>query len=138
MARVTVEDCKKIIPNHFELVVLASRRARDISTGSPILVERSNDKNAVVALREIAIKKLNIDLIRDSLLKDFRKNLQAEEGVEDEKQENYIEAEMEEGSKFTHDFEDDFAEQEAMINEEELLEEGMSFEDMDLDTEDDK
>lgn len=74
MARVTVEDCKKIIPNHFELVVLTSRRGRDISTGSPILVERSNDKNGVIALREVAAKKFNVDLMREALLKDFRKN----------------------------------------------------------------
>ena len=94
MARVTVEDCKKIIPNHFELVVLASRRGRDISTGSPILVERSNDKNGVVALREIASKKLNIDLIRASFLQDFRKNSYVEDDLDDNKQENYLEIEM--------------------------------------------
>ena len=54
MARVTVEDCAKVIPDRFELVVLASRRARDISSGAEIKVERDNDRDAVVALREIA------------------------------------------------------------------------------------
>ncbi len=136
MARVTVEDCKKIIPNHFELVVLASRRGRDISTGSPILVERSNDKNGVVALREIASKKLNIDLIRASFLQDFRKNSYVEDDLDDNKQENYLEIEMGEENKFTHNFDDDFEQSDSLIDEGELLEEGMSFEDVDLDDKD--
>ena len=53
MARVTVEDCVDKVPNRFELVMLASHRAREIGTGSPITVERDNDKNPVVSLREI-------------------------------------------------------------------------------------
>ena len=56
MARVTVEDCVKAIPNRFELVLIAAHRARALSTGSGITVERENDKDAVVALREIAEK----------------------------------------------------------------------------------
>ena len=54
MARVTVEDCVDKIPNRFDLVMLASHRAREISSGSVITVDRDNDKNPVVALREIA------------------------------------------------------------------------------------
>ena len=54
MARVTVEDCIDKLPNRFELVLLAAHRARLISQGAPITVERDNDKNPVVALREIA------------------------------------------------------------------------------------
>ena len=54
MARVTVEDCVTKVPNRFQLVMLASQRARNISAGAEILVERDNDKNPVVALREIA------------------------------------------------------------------------------------
>ena len=54
MARVTVEDCVDKVPNRFELVLLAAHRARAISNGSPITVERENDKNPVIALREIA------------------------------------------------------------------------------------
>jgi DNA-directed RNA polymerase subunit omega len=68
MARVTVEDCVVHIPNHFELVVLASRRAQDITAGAPLLVDRDNDKNPVVALREIAKSALNIDMLRQSLV----------------------------------------------------------------------
>jgi len=61
MARVTVEDCIDKIPNRFELVLLASHRARTISAGAQIAVQRDNDKNPVVALREIADKKIATD-----------------------------------------------------------------------------
>ena len=54
MARVTVEDCVEKVPNRFELVMLAAQRSRDISAGAEITVDRDNDKNPVVALREIA------------------------------------------------------------------------------------
>ena len=91
MARITVEDCKKIISNHFELVVLASRRGRDIASGSPLLVEKDNDKNAVIALREIAAQKLNIDLLRENLEQDFRKVRPSDDIPEDNQIENYIE-----------------------------------------------
>ena len=69
MARVTVEDCVERIPNRFELVLLAAQRARNISRGEEITVDRDNDKNPVVALREIAdqtitLEKLNGDLIK--------------------------------------------------------------------------
>lgn len=137
MARVTVEDCKKIIPNHFELVVLTSRRGRDISTGSPILVERSNDKNGVVALREVAAKKFNVDLMREALLKDFRKNKPVEDNLDDNKQDNYLELEEDQEGKISHSFADEFDdESEFQVNESELLEENMSFEDMDISSED--
>ena len=58
MARVTVEDCVDKVPNRFELVMLAAHRAREIAAGSPLTVDRDNDKNPVVALREIADKGL--------------------------------------------------------------------------------
>ena len=53
MARVTVEDCVDKVPNRFELVMLASQRARDVASGAPVTLDRDNDKNPVVALREI-------------------------------------------------------------------------------------
>ena len=56
MARVTVEDCVDKVPNRFELVMLAAHRAREIQSGSPITVDRDNDKNPVVALRERMIE----------------------------------------------------------------------------------
>lgn len=68
MARVTVEDCVEQITNRFELVSLAAQRAKSISCGSPITIERDNDKNAVVALREIAAKNLDIPQLREELI----------------------------------------------------------------------
>jgi len=69
MARVTVEDCVERIPNRFELVLLAAQRARNLSRGEEMTIERDNDKNPVVALREIAeqtipLEKLHLDLIK--------------------------------------------------------------------------
>ena len=72
MARVTVEDCTRIIKNRFELVVLCSRRARDISSGAEINVERDNDKNAVIALREIAEKKIDKEQLYDEVVSSYQ------------------------------------------------------------------
>jgi DNA-directed RNA polymerase subunit omega len=74
MARVTVEDCTKIVPNRFELVVLASRRARDISSGAEINVNRDNDKDAVVALREIADKKISKEYLLEEVVTSYQDN----------------------------------------------------------------
>ncbi len=137
MARVTVEDCKKIIPNHFELVVLASRRGRDIASGSPVLVERNNDKNAVIALREIAAKKININSLRENLIQDFCKHRYVEDSLEDNKQENYLELEEQDKEHFAHNFDEEFAEEMANIQiNNDFDEDEMSFEDEDLDAED--
>ncbi len=76
MARVTVEDCVEKIPNRFDLVVLASQRARDISSGAPLTLERDNDKNPVVALREIADVTVDPDQLleeRVTLMQRFHK-----------------------------------------------------------------
>ena len=67
MARVTVEDCVGMVPNRFELVLLAARRARDIRSGAELTVERDNDKNAVVALREIAEEAIDLETLRYDL-----------------------------------------------------------------------
>jgi DNA-directed RNA polymerase subunit omega len=67
MARVTVEDCVQRIPNRFELVLLAAQRARDIRSGAPLTVERDNDKNAVIALREIADETIDLETLRYEL-----------------------------------------------------------------------
>lgn len=64
MARVTVEDCVTIIPNRFELVLLASQRARDISAGVPLTVDHDNDKNPVIALREVAEQTIDFEELR--------------------------------------------------------------------------
>ena len=65
MARVTIEDCFELIPNRFEIVVLAAQRAREISAGAQLTVDRDRDKNPVVSLREIAEKTVDLDTLRD-------------------------------------------------------------------------
>ncbi len=66
MARVTVEDCVEKVPNRFDLVVLAAQRSRDISSGAPLTLERDNDKNPVVALREIAEETVDPEYLKES------------------------------------------------------------------------
>lgn len=79
MARVTVEDCVERIPNRFDLVVLAGQRARDISSGSELLVDRDRDKNPVVALREIADANLDTEELFDSVVRGRQKVAPIEE-----------------------------------------------------------
>ena len=67
MARVTVEDCVGLVPNRFELVLLAAQRARDIRSGAELTVEKDNDKNAVIALREIADETIDLETLRYEL-----------------------------------------------------------------------
>ncbi len=74
MARITVEDCIQRVPNRFELVMLAAQRARDISAGAPLAVDRDNDKNPVVALREIAEGKVDLDHLRYELIHGLRRH----------------------------------------------------------------
>ncbi|MEX2167146.1 MAG: DNA-directed RNA polymerase subunit omega [Methyloceanibacter sp.] len=79
MARVTVEDCIDKVPNRFELVLLASHRARAISAGAQIAVQRDNDKNPVVALREIADKKIATDDLREDFIHSMQKYVEVDE-----------------------------------------------------------
>ena len=87
MARVTVEDCIEKIPNRFDLVLAAAQRARHISTGNPLTIDRDNDKNPVVALREIADETIDPDKLRDDIVKGLQK-LTNPELIEDEEDEN--------------------------------------------------
>ncbi len=73
MARVTVEDCIVKVPNRFELVMMAGQRARDLTAGSAIHVDRDNDKNPVVALREIAEDRITLESLRNDLIKGHQK-----------------------------------------------------------------
>lgn len=84
MARVTVEDCIEIVPNRFELVALAAERAKNISAGAPLTVEKDNDKNAVVALREIAGKTVEIERLRESVVSQQQRyaSLESEEQLD--------------------------------------------------------
>lgn len=79
MARVTVEDCIEQIPNRFDLVLTASQRARGISSGDPVTIDRDNDKNPVVALREIADQTISIDDINENLVKSLQRMKRREE-----------------------------------------------------------
>ena len=83
MARVTVEDCVDKVPNRFELVMLAAHRARSLASGSPLTVERDNDKNPVVALREIAEETLTADQLRESAIESFQRQIEVDEPEED-------------------------------------------------------
>lgn len=84
MARVTVEDCVEKIPNRYELLLVAAQRAKDIAAGSPIKVERDNDKNSVVSLREIAENKADIEELQKSLVMGLQKYVEVEEPEEEE------------------------------------------------------
>ncbi len=84
MARVTVEDCVLKIPNRFELVMLAGQRARDISSGGQLTVDRDNDKNPVVALREIAEETVNLDSLKNTVVQGLQKHVEVDEPEEDE------------------------------------------------------
>ena len=83
MARVTVEDCVLKVPNRFDLVMLAARRARDIHSGAPLAVDRDNDKNPVVALREIAEDEVDLPHLHNSLIQSLQKHVEVDEPEED-------------------------------------------------------
>jgi DNA-directed RNA polymerase subunit omega len=93
MARVTVEDCIRKVPNRFDLVLLASQRGRQIISGSPLTISKNNDKNPVIALREIAEGTVSLDDLQESLIQGLQKHLRA-----DEPEEEYLELLSEEHS----------------------------------------
>ena len=84
MARVTVEDCVDKVPNRFELVMLAAHRAREIAAGSPITIERDNDKNPVVALREIAEETQSAEVLRERMIESHQTQIEVDEPEEDQ------------------------------------------------------
>lgn len=83
MARVTVEDCIDKVDNRFELVLLASHRARMISSGSPLTVDRDNDKNPVVALREVAESSISPQDLKEDLIHSLQKYVEVDEPEQD-------------------------------------------------------
>lgn len=83
MARITVEDCVIRVPNRFDLVMLSAQRARDISAGAPLTVDRDNDKNPVVALREIADETVDLDHLRYELIHGLRRHVQIDDQPDD-------------------------------------------------------
>jgi DNA-directed RNA polymerase subunit omega len=84
MARVTVEDCIERIPNRFELVMKAAQRARGISAGAPLTVDRDNDKNPVVALREIAEETVDLEALEQALIQGLQKHIEYDVPEEDD------------------------------------------------------
>jgi len=114
MARVTVEDCVLKIPNRFELVLLAGQRARDISGGARLTLDRDNDKNPVVALREIADDAVPLDALQNALIQGLQKHVEVDEPEDDEME------------GFAADRDLGF---EAVATEDELVEDGMSITD---------
>jgi DNA-directed RNA polymerase subunit omega len=123
MARVTVEDCIEQVPNRFELVIYAAQRARQISSGAPLLVERDNDKSPVISLREIAEGKFAISSLREAVIKGFSRDVNAFESDEElnellaEEQEQQFEKNLLESSRSLEEV------QVAPLEEEDLLEE---------------
>ena len=85
MARVTVEDCVKKIPNRFDLVIAAAQRSREISNGIAIEVDRDNDKNPVVSLREIASDAVDSESLQERFIRSMQKNLNKDDSnIEEE------------------------------------------------------
>lgn len=79
MARVTVEDCVDKVENRFELVLIASHRARMIAAGTPVMVDRDNDKNPVIALREIAESALAPEDLKEDFIQSLQKQVEVDE-----------------------------------------------------------
>ena len=136
MARVTVEDCILNIPNRFELVAVAAQRAKQISSGMPLTVDRDNDKDAVVSLREIADKTVDINALREELIQGQQKR-QVLEKLEHAQQMERMKADSTEG-----DIDEAFADAGKMgiisvpVASEEEEEAGMAFDDADVESED--
>jgi len=84
MARITVEDCVTQVPNRFDLVLYAAQRARQVSAGAPLLVERDNDKNPVVSLREIAEEKVTPAALREAVVAGLQKQVERDEPAEED------------------------------------------------------
>jgi DNA-directed RNA polymerase subunit omega len=82
MARVTVEDCVLKVPNRFELVLLAAQRAREVTSGAPLTVDRDDDKNPVIALREIADETIQLAHLKESLVRGMQKHIEIDEPEE--------------------------------------------------------
>jgi len=94
MARVTVEDCVKKVPNRFDLVLLASGRAKSLATGTPLTLDRDNDKNTVVALREIEEGTIDLNQVRNNVIAGMQRYAKPTEGTDDDAEIKEVEAEI--------------------------------------------
>lgn len=129
MARVTVEDCILHIPNRFELVLLASQRAKQITSGNPLTVERDNDKDGVVALREIADETISLSQLEEGLIQTYFKRPISD--ITDKKL-------LTTGEEIPAEVEEAFKDAAAHISVKQELsdEDGMSFSEENIETED--
>ncbi len=127
MARVTVEDCVEIVPNRFDLVVVAAQRAKQIASGAPLTLDRDNDKDAVVALREIAEKSVDTDTLREETIQSYTTQRMSEQFDSEPYEDDAPVA-------ISADVEEAFSEV-AQTQEEQMdeIEGSMSFEDVDID-----
>jgi DNA-directed RNA polymerase subunit omega len=107
MARVTVEDCVTKIPNRFDLVLSSAQRARQISSGAELLVDRDRDKNPVVALREIAEDKIKPAELKEALISGQQKHIEVDEPEEDQLDAALMASQKMEGPKVVREEEDD-------------------------------
>jgi DNA-directed RNA polymerase subunit omega len=127
MARVTVEDCIEVVPNRFDLVVVAAQRAKQIASGAPLTLDRDNDKDAVVALREIAERSVSTDTLQEETIQSYTTQRMSEQFDS----EPYEDDDMSAITAHIHEAFSDVAQtQDEMMDE---LEDNMSFEDVDLD-----
>ena len=105
MARVTVEDCVEKIPNRFELVAIAAQRARHISAGAALTIERDNDKNPVISLREIADETVDTKELKEDLIKSLQRHVDQDEPEDDLVDDWAIRQEMGAGSASDNEIE---------------------------------
>jgi len=131
MARVTVEDCIENIPSRFELVVQAAQRAKQIASGMPLTIDRDNDKDAVVALREIADQTIDLEQLEQETIQSFCRRQSAEDFVAAPFA-GEIEDEMSAQAQASLEDESEIVATEAQIE----APEGMSFADDDVEVED--
>ncbi len=132
MARVTVEDCVEVIPNRFELVALAAQRGKQIASGAALTLDRDNDKDAVVALREIAEQTIELETIEQEVVASYSTYKMSESVAPEEASDEAIAA-----SAVSGDVDEAFKDaQEQPIEAGEDLEQHMSFEGMDEDIDD--
>jgi len=105
MARVTVEDCVEKIPNRFELVAITAQRARHISAGAALTIERDNDKNPVISLREVADETVDIKELKEDLIKSLQRHVEQDEPEDDLVDDLAIRQEMGAGSASDNEIE---------------------------------
>ena len=104
MARITVEDCIDKIPSRFDLVLIASHRARKLHTGDESEIEKENDKNTVVALREIETEKISLANIKESIIKEFQ-NISIFDNENEDDEENLTEDTLDPNQSFSNEIE---------------------------------